>query len=250
MTSRMCFVFVLLAGSAAAQIDIDMSPAGAGVLEKKFNSSSDAYRNRSNSGVVTVAELSIPAKARKEFDNALESLQKQDLQQALRHLNKAVVIYPAFPGAYNNLGVVYARLGDTASERGALQKAIELNDHFALAYLNWARMSLASSDFAEADTALDKVSTLDPSDPTAEVLLAYSELMEGRLPEAVAASRKAHALQKPHAFAHRVAARAFEQQRQYVLAIEELQTFLKEDPAGPLANSVRQELGALKTASR
>lgn len=250
MTSRAFLVVLLLAGCAAAQIDIDMAPTGTAVLEKRLYSNAGSTGTYSSPGLVTVAELSIPLKARKEFDKAVESLRKQDLKQALRELNNAVVIYPAFPGAYNNLGVVYARLGDTEREREALEKAIELNDHFSLAYLNWARMHLAASDYAGADGALCKVANLDPSDPLAIVLLAYSEFMQGRLPEAIANSERAHALEKPHVFAHRIAARAFEQQRQFDRAIGELNLFLKEDPSSSIAESARRELKIVQDLPR
>jgi Flp pilus assembly protein TadD len=248
MKGRAFLFALLLAGPAAAQIDVDMAPTGAAELQKRFNRTANSFRDFSGSGLVTVAELSIPAKARKEFDRALESLRKQDLKQALEQLHKAVSIYPAFPGAYNNLGVVYARLGDPACEREALQKAIELNDHFALAYLNWARMSLANSDFQDAEAALTKVFNLDPSDATAMVLLAYSQFVQGHFEQAVATSARAHASERPHAFAHRVAARALEQQRQWERAVAELKMFLKEDPNGPRSDSVRRELEIVQAA--
>lgn len=242
MKRRTLLFVLLLAGPAAAQIDVDMVPVGAAELQKRFNHGANSLRDSSSSGLVTVSELSIPLKARKEFDRALESLRKQHLKQALEQLNKAVSIYPAFPGAYNNLGVVYARLGEAACEREALQKAIELNDHFALAYLNWARMSLANSDFRDAEAALAKVFNLNPSEPTAMVLLAYSQFVQGHFEEAIATSGRAHALGEPHAFAHRIAARALEQERQWDRAVAELKMFLKEAPNGPQSDSVRREL--------
>lgn len=248
MKSRALLFVLLIAGPVAAQVDIDMAPAGAAELQKRFNHSANSFPGFSGSGLVTVSELSIPAKARKEFDRALESLRKQDLKQALEQLNRAIAIYPAFSGAYNNLGVVYARLGEPASEREALEKAIELNDRFRLAYLNWARMSLTNSDFKDAEAALTKAFNLDPSDAAAMVLLAYSQFEQGHWQEAIAASGKAHALEKPHAFAHRVAARAFEQQRQWDGAVAELKMFLKEDPAGPLSDAVRRELKMVQGA--
>jgi tetratricopeptide (TPR) repeat protein len=248
MKSRALWFVLLIAGPAAAQIDLDTAPVGAAELRQRFNHSTNSFRDSSGSGLVTVSELSIPAKARKEFDRALESLRKQDVKKALEQLNKAVSIYPAFPGAYNNLGVVYARLGDAACERDALEKAIELNDHFALAYLNWARMSLANSDFGEAEAALTKVFNLDPSDPVATVLLAYSQFMQGRFEEAIATSARAHTLDQPHAFAHRVAARAFEKEQQWDRAAAELKMCLKEDPNGPRSDSVRRELEIVQAA--
>ena len=88
------------------------------------------------------------------------------------------------------------------------------------------------------------------TDPTALILLAYAEFKDLRFDEAIATTRKAHALEKPHAFAHRVAARAFEQQGQAANAIAELELFLKEAPASPAADGARKELETVKAALR
>jgi protein O-GlcNAc transferase len=161
-------------------------------------------------------------------------------------IEQTISIYPSYAIAYNNLGVLYSRLGDAVREREALQKAIILNDHFALAYCNLGRMNIAAGDFPAAETALDRASSFDASDPIALILLSWAEFNQRRFDEAIATSRKAHALEKPHAFAHRVAARAFEQQRQRAGAIAELELFLKEEPAGPRADGARKELETVK----
>jgi hypothetical protein len=77
-------------------------------------------------------------------------------------------------------------------------------------------------------------------------MLSYSEFMDRRFDEAIASTRKAHALEEPHAFVHRVAARAFEQQRQRANAIAELELFLKEEPSGPRADAASKELEIVK----
>ena len=65
-------LFVLLiAGAASAQMELDMAPGGAADLQQRFHRSANSLRDSSSSGLVTVSELSIPAKARKEFDRAL-----------------------------------------------------------------------------------------------------------------------------------------------------------------------------------
>lgn len=249
MTSRTIVLLLFWATSAVAQIDIDTSPSGADALGRRFASGMINDKSYSGSGIVTASELSIPAKARKEFDKALEALGKQDLTRARRELSKAVVIDPAFSGAYNNMAVVCARLGDKTCEREALEKAIGLNNQFELAYVNWARMSLASSDFAGAEKALERAATLEPNDGAAMVLLAYSEFMQGRLADTIRSSERAHNAGEPHAFAHRLAARAYERQSQFGRAIAELEMFLKEDPTGPLADTVRRELTIVQSAA-
>jgi tetratricopeptide (TPR) repeat protein len=199
------------------------------------------------SALVSASDLGIPARARKELRKADELLAKRDLPQALQSLNTAVAIYPSYALAYNNLGVIYARLGDRERAREALHRAISVNDHFALAYVNLGRMSVVANDFSSAEDALIKASAFDPTDATTLMLLAYAELMDGRLDDAITSSRQAHAIGKPHAFVHRVAARAFEQKRQLDRAITELQTFLEEAPSGPRADEARHELEVVQS---
>jgi tetratricopeptide (TPR) repeat protein len=195
--------------------------------------------------IVSAADLGIPTNAQKEFDKANELITRQDFPKAIQTLNRAIAIYPAYAGAYNNLGVIYARLGDRAHERDALQKAITINDHFAPAYVNLGRMSIATNDFPSAETALNKATSYDPTDAMTLVLLTYSQFMDRHLDEAIATSRKAHTLAGAHAFVHQVAARAYEQKRDGANAIAQLELFLNEEPSGARADIARKELAAL-----
>ena len=231
---------------------INLTSSGPAEFEVQVKRANELDRNYGVPGnpFVSTSDLGIPSRARKEFDKATESLGRLDWAQAIQKLNKAISIYTAYAMAYNNLGVIYSRLGDIARERKALEKAISLNDHLALAYTNLGRMNLLAGDFKEAETDLDKASTYDPADPMTLVLLSYADFKQRRFDEAVATSRKAHALGKPHAFAHRVAARVFEQQEQGASAIAELELFLKEVPPGPGADRARQELEAVKAGLR
>jgi tetratricopeptide (TPR) repeat protein len=199
---------------------------------------------------ISAADLRIPAKAQKEFDRANELISRQDYAKAIQTLNHAIAIYPDYAAAYNNLGTIYSKLGDRAHEREALEKAISINDHLATAYMNLARMDMTAGDFASAEAELKKASSSDPLDGITLVLLAYSEFMEHHFDDAIATSRKAHTLESAHAFAHQVAARAFEQKRDDANAIAELELFLKEEPSGQRADSARKELASLQAIPR
>jgi Flp pilus assembly protein TadD len=252
MQSRVLFVFSLLASSSLAQIDasnIDMS---------SVNPRFDVRAGRSNdldgsfgtpgAALVSASDLAVPSRARKEVDKAVELMSKRELEPAIQRLHKAIAIYPPYAVAYNNLGVIYSRLGDLERERVALQKAVDLNDHYELAYVNLGRMDIAVGDFASAESSLDKASATDPTDSVALILLSYAEFMQQHFDQTVATSRKAHALEKPHAFVHRTAARALEQRGNWADATAELEMFLKEEPNGPRADAARQELETVKAA--
>jgi tetratricopeptide (TPR) repeat protein len=197
---------------------------------------------------VSASDLAVPSRARKELDRSNELIQKGEIKQAIDRLNKAIAIYPQYALAYNNLGVLYSRLGDRVHENEVLQKAISVNPNFALAYVNLGRMDMQANDYAAAEAAFSKALSFNPTDEITLILLSYSEFMDRSFDQAIATSRKAHALDRPHAFAHRVAARAFEEQKKGANAIAELEMFLKEEPSSSRADDARHEIEVVKSA--
>jgi hypothetical protein len=80
-------------------------------------------------------------------------------------------------------------------------------------------------------------------------MLANVELMNHHLDEAIGTTRKVHSMLQPqHSIVHWVAARAFEEKKQYEGAVAELKMFLSEEAAGARANKVRQELAEVQSA--
>ena len=195
---------------------------------------------------VSVGDLRVPEKAQRELDKATKQINQQDFTKAIRTLHHAIDDYPNYAGAYNNLGVVYARLGDRQQERQALEKAVSLNDRFAPAYANLGRLSIKERDFPSAEEELKKASACDPLDGITLVLVAYSQFMQREMDKVIATSREAHVLKSPHAFVHQIAARAFEQKRDRNNAMAELELFLDEETLGPRADSARKELALLQ----
>jgi Flp pilus assembly protein TadD len=199
---------------------------------------------------ISVNDLRVPGKAQRELEKASKQIEQKNFTKALRTVQQALETYPEYASAYNNLGVIYARLGDRDREREALEKAISLNDHLAPAYANLGRMSINSGDFPAAEAALKKASACDPLDGITLLLLAYSQFMQKNMDAAIETSRQAHALKSTHAFVHQIAARAFEQKRDATNAISELQLFIKEEPSGPRADSARKELELVQAVPR
>lgn len=258
---RRVFVFVLaVLGLAGAQIRPEQNSAGlpptieidmAASLPISAGTAMDGPR----SGVaadpfVSVSDLGIPERARKEFIKANQLFARQEWTQARDRLTKAISFYPSYAGAYNNLAIAYAHLGSVDEERQSLEKAIALDDHFALAHLNMGRFDLEQGELPAAETALNKAATLAPQDPNALILLAYCQFLQKRFDDAIATSYEAHRLTAFHALAHRLAARAFEQKRQFDRAATELNVFLQEDPVGVPAENARKELQLVEAAQR
>jgi Flp pilus assembly protein TadD len=254
----MLFLVLALLGSAQAQVhptlrpptpmvDIDVDP----YPPMNAGSANDVGRNRvPDTALVSVSDLAIPRRARKEVDKANQSFARRNWMQARNRLNKAISIYPAYAGAYNDLAVAYEYLGDANQERQALEKAIALDDHFALARLNVGRMDIKEGKLSEAEAALDRAAALAPEDPRAFILLAYCQFLQKHFDDVIVTSHEAHKLSAAHAFVHRAAARAFEHERQFDNAATELNLFLQEQPAGPAAEAARKELQIVEAAQQ
>jgi tetratricopeptide (TPR) repeat protein len=231
----------LMMNSGSAEIEVKV----------KRNGEPDRADGAPVAPLISATDLRIPAGARKEFDKANQLTERKDFPKAIKELNKAVGLYPAYAAAYNNLGVIYSLLGDPSREREALEKALSINDRFAPAYVNLGRMNITAGDYPNAEIALNRAHSLDPNDALTMVLLTFVEFVNRHFDEAIAAGRQAHSLtQGPHAFAHQVAARALEQKQRVPEAIAELELFLKEEPAGPRADIARRELAGLQSNPR
>lgn len=196
---------------------------------------------------ISAADLKVPDKARHEFDKANGAMMHQEWQKAIEHLQKAITIDPTYASAYNNLGAVYARLKDEAHERQALEKAISLNDRLYQAMVNLAKLDIRLNDYVHAQSLLERAMAVDASDPHSLMLLAYAQFFNQHYDAAIANVQRIHAMAHDNmAFAHYIAARAYEHENRLQSAVVELQAFLKEEPAGARADHIRDEIRQLQ----
>jgi len=233
--------------SGIFQVDSRKSSQSLFVTVKRKGEADDASASRAGTPTVAAVDLNVPDNARKEYEKAADPLSKGEWKKAKEQILKALAIYPLFAAAYNDLGVIYARLGDRIHEREALQKAVSLNDHFAEAYVNLGKMAIVDHNLPDAEGFLDKASRSDPSNPQTLMLLANVELLNHHFDESIANCHKAHAL--PHssqALVHYIAAKALMHENRPSDALVELQTFLTEEPSGPRADAVRAEISKLQ----
>lgn len=239
----------------------DIEPADSGIFEvdnRKITQSVDVTVRRVGESdiemakkgaqaTVAAADLHIPGEARKEFEKAVAQMAKKKWTNAVAGFNRALVLYPNYAAAYNNLGVVYAKLGKREAERDALQKAVTLDDHLAPAYMNLGIMAIADRNFPAAENFLNKATASDPENPQTLVLLANAELLDKHYDEAISNCHKVHSM--PHGsqtLVHYIAARALEHENRTADAVTEFQTFLREEPSGPRAQAVREELARIQ----
>src|SRR5205814_1105289 len=79
----------------------------------------------------------VPATARSEFEKAdglLAKAKKENMEEAARHLEKALGLYPKFLQAELKLGTIYMDLAQWDKAEQTLRKAIEMDPKAANAF--------------------------------------------------------------------------------------------------------------------
>jgi len=205
----------------------------------------------SHSSMISASDLNVPQKARKEVDKANEAMAEKNWNKALDHLQKAIVIAPQYATAYNNLGVLYAKMNDLPHEEEALKKSIGVDDHFAAAYVNYGKLCLQQKNFPQAETLLEKATSVEPNNPESLLLLADAQYMNRHFDAAISSARQAHSSDKDHpSFVHYIAARSYQQENRQQDALLEFRLFLLEEPKGPRADHVRGDIAKIEANSQ
>lgn len=205
---------------------------------------SDPANWAAHSSFISVKELQVPKGAAKDFLKANHLIAKREWAKAGESLRRGLAIYPRYAAAYNNLGAVYYRLGNRVESRQALEQAIALDDRLAAAYLNLGRLCFLENDYQQAESLLAKAVSLESAANADELfLLAYAQLTDHHLDQAIQTSRQGHDTRvNQHGFLHLVAANADEQLGRIGESIAELESYLNEEPNGPQAEKARKVL--------
>ena len=195
---------------------------------------------------VPAIRLKIPDNARKEFEKGSKAREEQRWGESREHFQAAVDLYPDYDLAYNGLGVACSQLNDIPAARRAFLKATELNDKFAGAQRNLARILLSERNYQEVASLLNRSLNVEPMNAWALTNAAYAELQLHRFKEAAEHALQVHSL--PHdglANAHVIAGYALEALGQQREAAEQWGLYLKEDPKGPNAKRALEAVARL-----
>lgn len=108
-------------------------------------------------------------------------------EEALRALDRAVARNPGFAQAHNNRGIALTRLRRAGDARAAFARALELAPAFAEAAVNLGELCNRGDDTNAARAAFARVPENDPRAVQAAVGHAFSDAIDGRLDDAIAA---------------------------------------------------------------
>lgn len=198
------------------------------------------------SGTVSALDLEAPNKAVEEFNRATSLMKAQQSKEAVKHLQKAISVYPKFVSAHIGLGLAYLDQEDGAHAQAEFEAAAKLDAKFPGSFLNLGLVALSRNDFATALPELEKAVSLRPRDPKILSSLAYAQNGTHQYHEVLETARHVHELNhRGMANVHYVAASAAMSLKDYKTMEQELNFFLSEDPTNAFAPVARQNLAAL-----
>ena len=195
---------------------------------------------------VSVEWLLIPRKARTELFKAVRQSRRYESEKALKHLKKAVKIYPGFYEAYNIMSIQYLRLNQPQEAIRVLQKSIEVEANNVEAYWQLGKIHLRAKRYQEATKMLRKAHQQNSNSPRILMGLGDAYFSQGRYLWALLfyAETQRHLPYVPHldfqqGYCNWKLDRTDE-------ALVHFQRYLKEHPNGPKAKKIRSLISDLQ----
>ena len=200
-------------------------------------------------GVLSAALADVPKAAADLYTSALQASATDDRKKAIEDLKAAILIYPKFPLALNELGVQYLKLGQADKALDPLSAAIKLVPDDLQARLNYGIALQERREFSEAEKQLREVLKRNESLPTAHMYLGITLVALKNLAEAQKELERAISLRGGEglAQAHRYLGGIYWGNKDYKRAADQLETYLKLAPKAADAERTRSAIKDLRS---
>jgi tetratricopeptide (TPR) repeat protein len=238
--------------SATYRVDLQNTQTGMAFLElKPIPGQAPPSPPDATGPSVSAVDLSVPNPARKEYDLGQRSLENHDLDGGVAHLRKAIELHDQFPQAYTLLGLAYNEQKKWKDAQGVLQKAIQQDPKAAEAYVQLGSSLIQLKDYTGAENALNRGLQLNPDAPSSSMAhynLATAYFTGGQWTDAEPHVAKTIAATPDFPLAHWLMAQIMLKKGDGQGAINEFRTYLKLDPNGSYAPSVRAVIPKIEAA--
>ena len=202
-----------------------------------------------NSTVVgTIFAQTIPPDAEKEYLSAIKSLSKGDKDEAIIKLREATEVFPTYFLALQQLGLLYVDKERDQEAIEPLRKAIQVNSKGAQSHLGLGMAYVNLDRLKEAIEELKIALTFDPRLFRAHLYLGMAQIGTGNLDEAEKSLKQAYTIGGPNQAraTHLYLASIYNTRKQYRKAINELETYLRENPKAANASRIQEAIARLK----
>jgi Tfp pilus assembly protein PilF len=185
---------------------------------------------------ISIAQYRVPAKAREAYRKAHEAVEKGKLDDAHKHLTKALELCPNYADALTLHAVLELNHQDSQAAMVDLDKAIQADGNYAMAYLVMGSALNMQSKFDEAIRALQRGQSLSPDSWQAYFEMGKSYIGKADYPAALRQLERAQSLAPAeYPLIYLLRAHVLLAMKQFPEAMTALQAYLQKDPNG--ANS-------------
>jgi tetratricopeptide (TPR) repeat protein len=219
-------------------------------LVRKTKQTSSAEPN-----VVNVAEFQerYPKKAVSYFEKGTNLLRKKKNDEAVKQLKSAVDLAPTFYEAHNQLGIAYREAGRIADAEREFLLAHELNSTNVEPLLNLTTLYLDENEPDRAVTTGEQAVKANSSSAPAFFSLGIALYKAAQLDRAEVALKRALDLAPKMSNIRLVLANVYLKLRRYDRTLDELDTYIAENPKGEQvkeAQQMRERLAAALSSQR
>jgi len=199
-------------------------------------------------GLVSVRQLSIPAKSNEEYAEAQRRLEHNDTEGAVEHLEKAVALAPQFVEALNHLGTIYFQRRDFPKAESYFRTALERDPQAYEPLVNLGGTLLAEERWREALGVNLHALNTRPGDPLANAQVGLSYFAIRDYEHAIPWFRATEERDPANFSNPQIAlAEIYLTLADTAAAVRELQSFLKVHPDSRRAQQVREAIVKLQT---
>lgn len=156
-----------------AREDIEVRRGSLTVITVTLKEKSSPRSDKPKGKVTSVAELSnhAPPRARREFERAAALAREEKAVEAIKHLRKAIEIFPDFMMAHNDLGALLMEQGHLEEAIAEFKRALEIDPKAFNAQLNLGIAFVRQQRFADAVDVLRKATALDSTSAATRLYL-------------------------------------------------------------------------------
>jgi tetratricopeptide (TPR) repeat protein len=196
----------------------------------------------------TTYAQAVPPEAEKEYLSAVKSITKGDKEQATKQLARAIQIFPDYFLALQQLGLLDVEKGSYEEAIQPLKRAIKINSKAAYAHLGLGMAYLNLDHSKEAIEELNSARSLDAKLFQADLYLGIARISTGELDLAEQSLKQALALggSTQARAAHLYLASIYNTRKQYQIAVDELETYLRENSKANNVANIKEAIKKLK----
>jgi Tfp pilus assembly protein PilF len=206
-----------------------------------------AISNREKSISVAALDQHVPAAAKREFDRAIRMSAEGNTLESIAALKRAIVIYPDYLAAHNDLGAQLLDQGNLPEAANELQAAIKIDPKAFNPHLNLGIVQLRQNKFSESLAALDKALSIESAAPAAHF---YAGLASLKLDDTVRGEKELNAAYNLGGSAYAVAllhlGKLYMKRGEREMALKSFESYLRESPNAPDAAQVEKLIGMLR----